>query len=120
MQSHLYSYAFEDKADWSKRYAPSYEIENYLLDTTEKYGLRPFIRFHQEVNEAHYDENSATWTIRTTSGDTVVCRHFVLASGPLHVLNIPTIKGLDTFKGIPICTCWWDRTPVWVTTPSCS
>lgn len=109
VQSHLYSYSFASKADWSKRYAPSYEIENYLLDTTERYGLRPFVRFNQEVNEAHYDENTATWTIRTTSGDTVVCRHFVLASGPLHVPNIPTIKGLDTFKGKVMHSAEWDH-----------
>ena len=27
------------------------------------------------------------------------CRHFVLASGPLHVPNVPNIKGLKRFKG---------------------
>ena len=109
VQSHLYSFSFAGKADWSKRYAPWYEIENYILDTTEKFALRPFIRFNQEVNEAHFDEKTARWTVRTTNGDTIVCKHVVLASGPLHVPNKPDIKGLDKFQGKVMHSAEWDH-----------
>lgn len=109
VQSHLYSYSFAGKADWSKRYAPWYEIESYILDTTEKYGLRPFIRFHQEVTAAHFDDKTVTWTLRTKAGDTIICKHFVLASGPLHVPNIPAIKGLENFKGKVMHSAQWDH-----------
>ena len=60
VQSHLYSFSFAGKADWSKRYAPRDEIENYILDTVEQYQLRPFIQFNQEVNEAHFDSTTGT------------------------------------------------------------
>jgi cation diffusion facilitator CzcD-associated flavoprotein CzcO len=109
VQSHLYSFSFAGKADWSKRYAPWYEIENYIIDTTDKYGLRPFIRFSQEVCGAHFDRKSATWTLSTTDGNKVVCKHFVLASGPLHVPHIPEIKGLDKFKGKVMHSAQWDH-----------
>ena len=109
VQSHLYSFSFAGKADWSKRYAPRDEIENYILDTVEQYQLRPFIQFNQEVNEAHFDETTGRWTVRTAAGMTIDCRHFVLASGPLHVPNVPNIKGFKRFKGKVMHSAEWDH-----------
>ena len=109
VQSHLYSYSFAGKSDWSKRYAPRDEIENYILDTVERYDLRRFIQFDQEVNAAHFDDTTGKWTVSTASGSTVECRHFVLASGPLHVPNIPAIKGLKRFKGKVMHSAEWDH-----------
>ncbi len=109
VQSHMYSFSFEGKADWTKRYAPWHEIQDYILKTTEKYGIRPFVRFHQEVNAAHFDEKKAVWEIRTASGDTYIARHFVIASGPLHVPSTPNIKGLETFKGKVFHSAQWDH-----------
>ncbi len=109
VQSHMYSYSFAPKHDWSKRYAPWDEIQQYILDTTEKFGVRPFCRFGVEVNSAEFDEDTATWTVGTANGDTYICNHFVLASGPLHVPQIPNIKGLDKFKGKLFHSAQWDH-----------
>lgn len=35
VQSHMYSFSFAGKADWTKRYAPQHEIHQYILDTAE-------------------------------------------------------------------------------------
>lgn len=109
VQSHMYSFSFEGKADWSKRYAPWHEIQDYILNTTEKYGLRPFVRFNQEVSAAQFDEKKAVWEIRTADGNLYYARHFVMASGPLHVPSIPNIKGLDSFKGKVFHSAQWDH-----------
>lgn len=109
VQSHMYSFSFAGKADWSKRYAPWNEIQDYILQTTEKYGLRPFVRFNQEVNAAHFDEKKGLWEVKTADGNTYIARHFVIANGPLHVPAIPTIKGLDTFKGKVFHSAQWDH-----------
>lgn len=109
VQSHMYSYSFAGKADWSKRYAPWKEIQDYILDTTRKYGLRPFIRFHTALTAAHFHAESGHWHLETQTGLKVVCRHFVLASGPLHVPSIPKIKGLDKFKGKVFHSAQWDH-----------
>ncbi|MDI1301173.1 MAG: NAD(P)/FAD-dependent oxidoreductase [bacterium] len=109
VQSHMYSYSFEGKADWSQRYAGWQEIQQYILDTTEKYGLRPYIRFNQEVSGAHFDETTARWTIDTRDGGKLIARHAVLASGPLHVPAIPTIKGMEKFKGKVFHSAQWDH-----------
>ena len=109
VQSHMYSYSFEGKADWSKRYAPWHEIQGYIQNTTEKYGVRPFIEHGQEVTSAVWDERAARWSIATTRGDTFLAKHWVLATGPLHVPHMPEIPGLDRFKGRVFHSARWDH-----------
>ncbi|MFA5940508.1 MAG: NAD(P)/FAD-dependent oxidoreductase, partial [Sinimarinibacterium sp.] len=84
VQSHMYSYSFAPKADWTKRYAGWREIQDYILKVTDDYGLRPYIRFGQEVTGAEFQQSGGKWRIETRSGDVIVARHWVLASGPLH------------------------------------
>src|SRR5512139_984551 len=64
VQSHLYSYSFEGKPDWSQRYAGWKEIQRYILDTTEKYRLRQWIRFGQRVCGARFDTAAGRWTVQ--------------------------------------------------------
>ncbi len=109
VQSHMYSYSFEGNPDWTKRYAPWYEIQNYILEVVEKYNLRPFIRFNQEVTGAEFDEFTAQWTVNTGDGQRLQANHVVMASGPLHVPQIPNIKGLDKFKGKVFHSAQWDH-----------
>lgn len=109
VQSHLYSYSFTDKSDWSKRYAPWHEIQDYILSTTEEYNLRPHIRFGLEVNSAVYNEQTARWRVGTSDGQCVECRFFVVATGPLHHPQIPNIPGLDTFQGKVMHSARWDH-----------
>jgi len=109
VQSHLYSYSFEGKADWSRRYAGWQEIQRYILDTTAKYGLRPGIRFGQRVCGAHFDPQTGRWTVRVASGASISARFFVLATGPLHVPQIPRIDGLERFRGRVFHSARWDH-----------
>lgn len=75
VQSHMYSYSFATKPDWTKRYAPWDEIQQYILDVTEKYGVRPHIHFNQEVVSAVFNEGIGRWAIKTAGGETVMARH---------------------------------------------
>ena len=109
VQSHLYSFSFASKADWSQRFAGWKEIQEYILECTQKYGLRRHIRFHQEVTSANFDELAGHWIIRTSAEDTLLARHWVLASGPLHVPRYPKIKGLERFKGKVFHSARWQH-----------
>ena len=109
VQSHMYSFSFEGKPDWSKRYAPWNEIQDYILKTTDKYGIRQYMRYGQEVTSAVFDEKRGRWTLTTAAGNKYDCRHWVLASGPLHVPQVPNIPGLDTFKGKIFHSARWDH-----------
>jgi len=109
VQSHLYSFSFTNKSDWTKRYAPWDEIQDYILATVSEYNVRPNIRFGLEVNSSVFDEKTATWTVGTADGQTVKCKYFILATGPLHHPQIPNIPGLDTFKGKVMHSARWDH-----------
>jgi cation diffusion facilitator CzcD-associated flavoprotein CzcO len=97
------------KADWSQRHPGWHEIQHYILETTDKRGLRPYIRFRHEVAAAAFDVDRARWTLTTASGARVVAKLFVMASGPLHVPQIPRIKGLETFRGKVFHSAQWDH-----------
>ena len=109
VQSHFYSYSFDPKADWSERYAGWREIQQYILDVTERHGLRRFVRFGQHVDSARFDAETARWTVGTRDGETFVAKHVVLGSGPLHVPNTPSIPGLASFKGRVFHSARWDH-----------
>ncbi|OHC27205.1 MAG: 4-hydroxyacetophenone monooxygenase [Pseudomonadales bacterium RIFCSPLOWO2_12_59_9] len=109
VQSHMYSFSFAPKSDWSKRYAGWQEIQQYILDTTAKFGIRPFVRFKREVCGMHFDPAKALWTVDTSAGEQFVARHVVLASGPLHVPSIPKLPGQENFKGKLFHSAHWDH-----------
>jgi cation diffusion facilitator CzcD-associated flavoprotein CzcO len=109
VQSHLYSFSFAPKADWSQRYAGWEEIQRYILDTTTRYGLRPHIRFRQEVTGLHFDAGLARWRVVTAGGLEFYARHVVLAAGPLHVPNVPKLRGLERFQGRVFHSARWDH-----------
>ena len=109
VQSHLYSFSFDRKADWTQRYAGWREIQDYILETTERHGLRPYIRFGSTVSAAHFDAARGCWTVGLADGRSVTARHFVLASGPLHVPQIPQLPGLERFEGRVFHSARWDH-----------
>jgi cation diffusion facilitator CzcD-associated flavoprotein CzcO len=109
VQSHLYSYSFAPKTNWSQRYAPWHEIQDYILKTTEKYGIRPFVRFGREVTAAHFSDATAHWSVTTQTGERFDARFFILATGPLHVPSFPKLPGLASFRGRVFHSAQWDH-----------
>src|ERR1700733_8663772 len=49
VQSHLYSFSFEPWPHWTREFAQQKEILAYLEHCTDKYGIRPHIRFGARV-----------------------------------------------------------------------
>src|SRR6202161_379517 len=47
--SHLYSYSFAPNPDWSHSFSRQPEIQAYLGAVTDRYGMRPYIRFGTEL-----------------------------------------------------------------------
>jgi cation diffusion facilitator CzcD-associated flavoprotein CzcO len=109
VQSHMYSFSFVGKNDWTKRYAGWEEIQTYIQKTAQDYKLADYARFNTEVTAAHYDQETAYWTLTLNGTDTLKCKFFVLASGPLHVPQIPRMKGIENFKGKVFHSAQWDH-----------
>ncbi len=106
--SHLYSFSFEPKVDWSRKFALQPEIHEYMKQVTRKYGLRPFIRFNTEVEEARFDEAAGLWRIRTTGGEEIEAHVVVSGTGQLNRPFVPKFEGSESFKGAAFHSARWD------------
>jgi cation diffusion facilitator CzcD-associated flavoprotein CzcO len=106
-----YSYSFDDQLqqewDWSEKYATQPEILRYLNHVADRYDLRPDITFGTRVTDVILDEGAMRWEIRTDTDEVVSARFVVIAVGPLSNANIPSIAGMDSFRGELYHTAHW-------------
>jgi len=113
IESFEYSYSFSEELQqewrWTERYSAQPELLRYAEHVTDKFGLRPHIRFDTRVTSAIYDERSATWEIETVTGERVRARFCIMATGLLSAPNKPKIDGLESFAGHQYQTSLWPK-----------
>jgi cation diffusion facilitator CzcD-associated flavoprotein CzcO len=107
--SHVYSLSFEQNPNWSRRYATSWEIQEYLLGVVDKHRLRERMRLNTAIVEARFDEDAGTWTLTTDGGDTFTARVVIAGVGGLVDPSYPSIEGLEDFEGDMIHTARWNH-----------
>ncbi|MCP5056188.1 MAG: NAD(P)/FAD-dependent oxidoreductase [bacterium] len=107
--SHAYSLSFEQSPNWSRRFAPSEEIQEYLLGITDKWSLRKHMRFDSEIVEARFDEAAGSWTLTTERDETFTARVVVSCVGGLVDPAMPEIKGIQSFTGELFHTARWNH-----------
>lgn len=110
--SHLYSFSFEPKNDWSRAFSPQAEIKSYLDHCVDKYHIREKIRFGCEVTGAEFDEPTGTWTVTFKEkgrNKKLTARAFILGNGALSTPADPDIKGLKEFKGEMFHSARWNH-----------
>lgn len=107
--SHAYSLSFEQNPNWTRKFSPSSEIQNYLLSITDKWHLRDHMEFGVEIVEATFDEHAGIWTLRRADGKTVTARVVISAAGGLVDPKWPDIPGIDRFEGKKFHTARWDH-----------
>lgn len=102
-----YCFSFEQKSDWSRKWAPQAEILEYMEHCAEKYGLGPHLRFDTEIASAHFDEAAAVWRLRTTAGESIEAEVLVAGVGQLNRPALPRIPGLERFRGAQFHSARW-------------
>jgi cation diffusion facilitator CzcD-associated flavoprotein CzcO len=115
--SHLYSFSFASKRDWTRKFARQPEILGYFESLVERFELGPHLRFGTEITEAHYEDSTGTWTLRTAGSEgepdgTIVADVVVSGLGQLNRPYIPDIPGLDAFVesgGTVFHSARWDH-----------
>jgi cation diffusion facilitator CzcD-associated flavoprotein CzcO len=107
--SHLYSFSFEPKPDWSRAFAPQAEIQAYFQHCTRKYQLEGLIRYDTEVKTARFDDAAGEWEIVDSSGASLRCKILVSALGQLNQPHIPAFKGAGDFRGESFHSARWDH-----------
>lgn len=106
--SHLYSFSFAKKFDWSRRFAPQAEIFAYLRQCADDYHLHSHLRFGTEVEQARFDEDAGLWRIRTNHGE-ISARVLITATGQLNRPAWPSIPGRERFRGPAFHSARWDH-----------
>lgn len=107
--SHLYSFSFAPKQDWSRVYAPQSEILAYLEEVVDDHGIRSLVRTGVEVTAATWDGATCTWAVVLDTGETLTCDVLVAATGQLSRPLVPDVPGLDAFPGPVLHSATWDH-----------
>ena len=111
-----YSYSFseelEQEFEWTERYAPQAEIQEYMRYVATKFDLWPQMEFDARVDSSVYDDATDTWEVTLNDGRVSTTGFLVLATGPLSVPLTPHIQGLETFGGGVYHTSRWPREDV--------
>ena len=103
--SHVYSFSFAQRVDWSRRFAPGPEIRDYLQRCVHEAGITE--RFRLGVGVASATWRDDRWELELTDGSRVDARVVVCATGQLDIPVVPDIDGLETFSGPAFHTARW-------------
>lgn len=109
VQSHFYSYSFEPRHDWSRKFGLQPEILGYMEHCVAKYQLAGHIRFKSDVQAAAFDDNNNQWTVTLTTGEQLTADVLVTATGQLNQPAWPKLEGLERFKGRLFHSARWDH-----------
>jgi cation diffusion facilitator CzcD-associated flavoprotein CzcO len=107
--SALYSFSFEQDFDWPRFYSGQADIQRYLQHCADKHGVTPHVRTNTEVRRAVFDEAACLWRIDTASGDVLLARALITATGQLNRPALPKIDGLERFQGKVFHSARWDH-----------
>ncbi len=106
--SHLYSFSFSPKTDWSRKFAEQPEILDYFESLVDTHDLGGHLRFGVEILSAAWDDERAEWTLRTADEE-ITADVVVSGLGQLNRPNTPDIDGLDRFEGTTFHSARWDH-----------
>ena len=106
--SFAYQFSFEKNPHWSRVFAKGAEVKAYLDHCADKYGVRPHVRFGQEVVAREWDEERHGWRIRLRDGE-LTARYVIAAIGAFVDPRDPDIPGIEDFAGKLIRSQEWDH-----------
>lgn len=105
--SHLYSYSFLPKPDWSSFFAPGAEILEYLRECVRSENIGHHLRLSTEALEMRWMPQRALWSVQTNAG-LYECETLVMAAGRLSNLRLPEVTGLESFGGELFHSSQWN------------
>jgi 4-hydroxyacetophenone monooxygenase len=111
--NHFYCYSFEPTDQWTHFFAEQPELQAYFQRVMDKYDVAPHVRWQTEVTDATWDDDTATWSVRTRGVDgtasTIEARAVISAVGQLDRPHVPTIPGRDQFSGAAFHSAEWNH-----------
>ena len=106
--SQLYCFSFKPYA-WTRTHARQAELQKYLEETVDEFGLRPHLRLGVTVESATWDDERHFWSVALDDGTVDECQVLVSGVGFLNVPRYPDWPGLDEFTGPKFHTARWEH-----------
>jgi cation diffusion facilitator CzcD-associated flavoprotein CzcO len=107
--SHLYSFSFAQRRDWSRLCSPQQEILSYLREVAHDHDLESIVETDTEVTSCVWEGESSRWVIETSDGHSRHADAVVIATGQLHREAYPRIDSLESFAGHSFHSAKWDH-----------
>lgn len=104
----LYSFSFEQNPDWSRTFPSQPELYDYLNAVTDKYQLRPYIRFNETMEQMVWDEEANGWLVTTPKGQ-YFADVVITGTGSLAEPKMADIKGAESFEGHHFHSSQWNH-----------
>ncbi len=116
LESWTYGFSFSPEVlkewDWKEHFSGQPENLRYCEFLADKFDLRRDITFNTRVKAAHWDEAANEWEVTFEDGGRARARFLITAIGPLSSPTMPTIPGIEDFKGESWHTGLWPHRPV--------
>jgi len=107
--SHLYSFSYAQRRDWSRLCSPQEEILAYLRGVARDHVVDRLVVPNSRVTACTWDDERSRWTVTTEDGAAREADAIVLATGQLNRPAYPRVEGLDSFAGHSFHSARWDH-----------
>jgi len=111
-----YSYGFDEELQqewkWPEYFSAQPDLERYANHVADRFNLRKNIRLSTKVESLRFDEESNRWHVRSATGDHVICKYVIAATGSLSAANMPDWPGREKYQGEIYHTTQWPSEPL--------
>ncbi len=107
--SHLYSFSYAQRRDWSRLCSTQAEIHAYLHDVARAHGIDRLVRTGTTVTACAWDVARCRWSVETASGAVHEADALIIATGQLDQPHTPNIDGAESFAGHSFHSAEWDH-----------
>jgi cation diffusion facilitator CzcD-associated flavoprotein CzcO len=107
--SHLYSFSFAQRRDWSRLCSPQAEIRSYLDGVARAHGVDRLVQTDTMVTACAWDAERCRWSVQTAAGPAHEADVLIIATGQLGQPSRPSIEGAQSFAGHSFHSAEWDH-----------
>jgi cation diffusion facilitator CzcD-associated flavoprotein CzcO len=107
--SHLYSFSFAQRRDWSRLCSPQQEILDYVHEVAVRFGVDRLVTPDTQVVSCAWDEEARQWQTTSADGRSWESDAVVVATGQLHQPAYPRVEGRERFAGHSFHSAQWDH-----------
>jgi cyclohexanone monooxygenase len=109
VESYIYMPLLEETGFMpTEKYASADEIRAQVKAVAKHFDLYPHAMFQTRVTELRWDDDAARWIVSTNWGDTIKARFAFVGNGQLNYPKLPSIPGVEDFKGQSFHSSRWD------------